>query len=99
MATSAPTRVPSARPTTAVKSRGRRPVRLARLALGGMAWAVFLFSCGVRGGWAILAALPIVMLGRTPAGLVLVIAAVALAVPGGLYWVLIRFVTRKVIVR
>ncbi len=58
MATSAPTRVPSARPTTAVKSRGRRPVRLARLALGGMAWAVFLFSCGVRGGWAILGGPP-----------------------------------------
>jgi CubicO group peptidase (beta-lactamase class C family) len=98
VAVSTPTRPPLA-PPTASGPWGRQVTRFAKLALGAVAWAVFLF-------WAVFAALglfwvalPIVMLGSAPAGLVLVVAAVVLTITGVLYWVLTRFVTRTVIVR
>lgn len=67
MAVSTPTRLPLA-PPTASRPWGRQVARLAKLALGAAAWAVFLFFAVFAALGLFWVALPIVMLGSAPAG-------------------------------
>lgn len=99
MAVQTPTAPPVSPATSPPGSEPGRVRRALRIVLGGAAWAVFLFFVVFAALGLFWVALPFVMLGSRPIGLVLVIAVVVLALTGALYWLLSRYVTRKAVAR
>lgn len=100
MAVDTPIRATEPAPAPALEEgKGRRFGRAACLVGGVIAWPTFLFFVVFSAVCLFWVALPIVMLQELPTGTVLGVAALVVAVTGGLYWLVTRFVTSRRIVR